>query len=124
MLDLAVAPTDHAFDPPARAADAYQALIEEIGADGASEVRSIFWNDTEMRLDLFGTLDLAEHHVRIAREAHSLKSAAGTFGCVRLAALARQLEETAGALSEAGFRDLRDAMQSAYRAARALEPQD
>jgi HPt (histidine-containing phosphotransfer) domain-containing protein len=124
MPDLAVAPTDHAFEQPARAADAYQALIEEIGEDGASEVRSVFWNDTEMRLDLFGTLDLAEHRVRIAREAHSLKSAAGTFGYIRLAALAGQLERTAETLNQAGFRDLRDAMQSAYRAARALEPQD
>lgn len=123
MLDLAVAPADHTFDRPARAPDAYAALVAEIGEDGASEVRAVFWSETQSRLDLFGTLDLGAHRARIAREAHSLKSAAATFGYVRLAALALRLEKTAETATPDDFRDLLAAMRSAYLAAVAQEPQ-
>ena len=66
---------------------------------------------------LFRTLSLAQHRARIAREAHSLKSAAGTFGYVRLAALALRLENTAETLGDAEFGDLLDLMDAAYAAA-------
>ncbi|MGX1150634.1 HPt (histidine-containing phosphotransfer) domain-containing protein [Bradyrhizobium ottawaense] len=75
------------------------------------------------RLQLFRTLPPAQHHARIAREAHSLKSAAGTFGYVRLAALALRLEKSAERLGDGEFRDLLDLMDAAYAAARAQEPQ-
>jgi HPt (histidine-containing phosphotransfer) domain-containing protein len=123
MLDLAPAPADPAFDEPARALDAYAALVAEIGEDGASEVRAVFWSETRSRLDLFDTLALEPHRARIAREAHSLKSAAGTFGYLRLAALARQLEKSAETATEDDVRNLLVAMRSAFLAALALEPQ-
>jgi HPt (histidine-containing phosphotransfer) domain-containing protein len=124
MFEATAAPAQKAPDAdPAREPGAYEALVREIGEDGACEVREVFWSETCARMQLFRTLSLAQHHARIAREAHSLKSAAGTFGYVRLAALALQLEKTAGDLGEAEFRALLDLMEAAYAAARAQEPE-
>ncbi|MCS3729334.1 Hpt domain-containing protein [Bradyrhizobium betae] len=124
MFEVTVAPAQKALDAePAREPGAYQALVREIGDDGASEVRAVFWSETSARLQLFRTLSLAQHHARIAREAHSLKSAAGTFGYLRLAALALRLETSAEAIGEAEFCDLLDRMDAAYAAARVQEPQ-
>ena len=124
MFEATAAPAQKAPDAePAREPGAYEALVREIGEDGACEVRDVFWSETCARMQLFRTLSLAQHHARIAREAHSLKSAAGTFGYVRLAALALQLEKTAGDLGEAEFRALLDLMEAAYAAARAQEPE-
>lgn len=123
MLDATVAPAQKALDAElAREPRAYEALVREIGEDGACEVRDVFWSETCARLQLFRTLSPAQHHARIAREAHSLKSAAGTFGYVRLAALALRLEKTAEALGDTEFRVLLDLMDAAYAAARAQEP--
>jgi len=123
MFDVTVAPAQKALDAePAREPRAYEALVREIGEDGASEVRDVFWSETCVRLQLFRTLSPLQHHARIAREAHSLKSAAGTFGYVRLAALALRLEKTTEGLGEAEFRVLLDRMDAAYAAARAQEP--
>jgi histidine phosphotransfer protein HptB len=122
MFEVTVAPVQTALDlEPAREPGAYQALVREIGEDGACEVRDVFWSETCARLQLFRTLSRAQHG-RIAREAHSLKSAAGTFGYVRLAVLALRLEKTAERLGDAGFHDLLDLMDAAYAAARAQEP--
>ena len=122
MFDATVAPAQKALDAvPAREPHAYEALVREIGKDGACEVREVFWSETCARLQLFRSLPLARHHARIAREAHSLKSAAGTFGYVRLAALALRLEKTVERIDEAEFRTLLDLMDAAYAAARAQE---
>lgn len=124
MFEVTVAPKQKVLDAePAREPRAYEALVAEIGEDGAAEVRAVFWSETCSRLQLFRTLALAQHHARIAREAHSLKSAAGTFGYVRLAALALRLETTAETLDESEFHDLLDLMDTAFGAARAQEPQ-
>jgi HPt (histidine-containing phosphotransfer) domain-containing protein len=124
MFDAPVAPAQNALDAdPAREPRAYEALVREIGEDAACEVRDVFWSETRARLQLFRTLSLAQHHARIAREAHSLKSTAGTFGYVRLAALALRLEKTVEGLDEAEFHALLDRMDAAYAAARAQEPQ-
>ncbi|RXT48305.1 Hpt domain-containing protein [Bradyrhizobium betae] len=123
MFEVTVAPAQKALDAePAREPGAYAALVREIGEDGAGEVRAVFWSETCGRLQLFRTLSLAQHNARIAREAHSLKSAAATFGYVRLAALALQLEKSAETLGEAKFHHLLDLMDAAYDAARAQEP--
>ncbi|MCP3404492.1 Hpt domain-containing protein [Bradyrhizobium sp. CCGB01] len=124
MFEVTAAPMQRALDAePAREPGAYEVLVREIGEDGAREVRDVFWSETCARLQLFRTLTLAQHLARIIREAHSLKSAAGTFGYVRLAALALRLEKTADKLGEAEFRDLLELMDAAYAAARAQEPQ-
>ena len=124
MLEMTVAPSQAALDAePAREPGAYAALVREIGEAGAGEVRAVFWSETCARLQLFRTLSLAHHPAKIAREAHSLKSAAGTFGYLRLAALALRLEKTAETLGEAEFSDLLERMDAAYAAARAQDPQ-
>lgn len=124
MFEVTLAPKQKAFDAePAREPGAYEALVAEIGEDGAAEVRAVFWSETRARLHSFHALALAQHHARIAREAHSLKSAAGTFGYVRLAALALRLETTADTLGESEFSKLLGLMDAAFDAARAQEPQ-
>ncbi len=107
---------------PALAPDAFNELVAEIGEAGACEVRAVFWTDTSARLKLFGELALAQQRARIEREAHSLKSAARTFGYCRLAALALRLEKSVAALSENEYRTLLEAMNAAYAAALAQEP--
>ena len=124
MFEVTVATAHEPIEvEPAREPQAYEALVREIGEDGACEVRDVFWSETCARLRLFRTLSLAQHHARIAREAHSLKSAAGTFGYVRLAALALRLEQSAEKLGDGEFRGLLNLMDAAYAAARAQEPQ-
>ena len=124
MFEVTVATAHEPIEvEPAREPQAYEALVREIGEDGACEVRDVFWSETCARLRLFRTLSLAQHHARIAREAHSLKSAAGTFGYIRLAALALRLEKTAETLEESEFHDLLDRMDAAFDAARAQETQ-
>lgn len=123
MFEAILAPAQPALDPgPVREPSAYEALVAEIGEDGAGEVRDVFWSETSARLQSFRTLPLTQHRARISREAHSLKSTAATFGYVRLAALAQRLEKTAETLGEAEFHDLLDLMDAAYAAARAQEP--
>ena len=108
---------------PALVPDAFDELVREIGHDGASEVRAVFRSDTRTRLKLFADLALAEHRAKIAREAHSLKSAARTFGYCRLASLALRLETSADALTGDDYRKLLDAMEAAFAAALAQEPE-
>jgi len=129
MFDAAFAPAQGDTAPlrelePLREPDAFGALVREIGEDGAGEVRAVFWSDTSSRLKLFRTLELGQHRARIGREAHSLKSAARTFGYLRLAALAVRLESTADALGDAEFCDLLERMDAAFAAARELELQE
>ena len=124
MFEVTAALPQKALDAgPAREPSAYAALVREIGEDGACVVRAVFWSETCARLQLFRTLSLEQHYARISREAHSLKSAAGTFGYVRLAALALRLEKAAQQLGNSEFHDLLDLMDAAYAAARAQEPQ-
>ena len=106
---------------PVRVPAAYEELVREIGEDGAGEVRTVFWSDTDARLKLLRDLTLAEQRARIGREAHSLKSAARTFGYLRLAALAQQLEQDAAMIDEAAHGALVEAMDAAYAAARAQD---
>jgi HPt (histidine-containing phosphotransfer) domain-containing protein len=109
---------------PAREPDAYDALVREIGADGASEVRAVFRSETTARLQRFRALGLGEQRAKIEREAHSLKSTARSFGYLRLASLAQKLEKSATTLDDAAFRDLVERMDAAYAAALAQEPND
>jgi HPt (histidine-containing phosphotransfer) domain-containing protein len=123
----AIAPSDAASRAaelePALTLDAFDELAREIGQDGACEVRAVFWTDTSARLALFDGLVPAQHYARIEREAHSLKSAARTFGYCRLASLALRLEKSAAAMSDDDYRHLLAAMDAAYAVALAQEPQ-
>jgi len=131
MIDAAFAPAQGTLDTaplpapePLREPAAFDTLVREIGEDGASEVRAVFWNETTARLERFRTLALDQHRARIAREAHSLKSTARTFGYVRLATLAFLLESTADALGDAEFDDLLQQLDAAFAGAKAQESRD
>ncbi|OAF00916.1 histidine kinase [Bradyrhizobium centrolobii] len=116
------APDDRNVEP-AREPSAFAALVREIGEDGACEVRTVFWSETSARLKLLRTLALGEHRAKFEREAHSLKSSARSFGYLRLATLALELERSAATLGDDPFRDLLVRMDAAYAAALAQEPQ-
>jgi Hpt domain len=83
----------------------------------------VFTEETGIRMKLFRTLSLDPDLIKIGREAHSLKSSAGTFGYRDLASLAEKLEEGARWLTDDGYRELLDRMDAAYDSAKAEELQ-
>jgi hypothetical protein len=89
-------------------------LVRELGAESASEIFDVFVRETEARLGLFRTLSIDLDPARIGREAHSLKSGAGTFGLGDLAQLAKRLERDAATLNEADYRAAVESMEAAY----------
>lgn len=97
---------------------AFDNLVAEIGEDAARDVLAVFIRDTEARLRLFDTLSVTRDRRKIEREAHSLKSAAGTFGLETLANLARDLERRAPELSEPDYVALIRDIQSSYAKAK------
>jgi len=120
---IARSPDTAVGSEPTREPGAFDELVREIGQDGACEVRSVFWTETSARLERFRELAFEPHRARIEREAHSLKSAARTFGYRRLASLALRLERSASSLSEAEYRELLQQMDASYAAALEQEPQ-
>jgi len=121
---LAAPPLAAAQDLPANPAPAVdreviEELVREIGEQAASEIHAVFTAETAIRLKLFRELSIEQDRIRIGREAHSLKSSAGTFGFRELASLAEGLEEGARWLAEAEYRALLDRIDAAYSAAEA-----
>ena len=108
---------------PALDREAFAELVGEIGDDAAQEIRNVFFSETDARLKLFRKLSLDSERIKIGREAHSLKSAAGTFGYRRLATYALALEKSAPRLSPREYSELLDNIDAAYEAARAQELQ-
>ena len=103
--------------------EAYADLVGEIGEQATEEIREVFISETDARLKLLRTLPLERERIKIGREAHSLKSAAGTFGYRRLAGLALQLEQSALRISIGDYTGLLDKIEQAYAAARKLDLQ-
>jgi HPt (histidine-containing phosphotransfer) domain-containing protein len=83
-----------AFDPTM-----IELLVNDIGENAAREVLQLFFRDSAEKLDMLSkagdgcTSKIAQRH------AHSLKSAAATFGFKNLSALAQTLEAEAHGLS-------------------------
>jgi HPt (histidine-containing phosphotransfer) domain-containing protein len=96
-------------------------LAKEIGEDAASEIRSVFIGETDARLMTFRRLAIEQDRKKIGREAHSLKSAAATFGYRRLTVLAMRLEKSAARMTEREYRELLDEIDAAYAQARAQD---
>lgn len=107
-----------AFDPAA-----FEELALQLGIEGAAEVREVFKSETEARLRRFHSMSLASERNEVEREAHSLKSAAESFGYHRLAKLALRLEKHAARLTGAEYLDLLRQMDAAFAAAMMLEAQ-
>jgi signal transduction histidine kinase/CheY-like chemotaxis protein/HPt (histidine-containing phosphotransfer) domain-containing protein len=108
-----------AFDP-----EAFAELAREIGEEAAAEIRLIFIGETHSRLASFRQLSIETDRKKIGRQAHSLKSAAGTFGYRRLASLARWLEKNAARLTDSEYRELLVDIDAAYAMARAQDVQE
>ncbi|MGX7743423.1 ATP-binding protein [Rhodopseudomonas parapalustris] len=96
---------------------AFGHLVDEIGKDATLAVLSVFVRDTASRIALFDTLEVTTDHRRIEREAHSLKSAAATFGLDKLSALARELEQAAPHLTQTDYLALAGRIKDAFAAA-------
>jgi CheY-like chemotaxis protein/HPt (histidine-containing phosphotransfer) domain-containing protein len=103
--------------------EVFEELVREIGEQSASEIHAVFTEETEIRMKLLRKLSLELDRIKIGREAHSLKSSAGTFGYRELASLAQKLEEAARWLAEGEYRELLDRMDASYSAAKAQELQ-
>ncbi|WP_031335953.1 hybrid sensor histidine kinase/response regulator [Rhodopseudomonas sp. B29] len=116
-----VAPDGNAASPaPPRlhvGRQAYDHLVEEIGEDASRAVLGVFVRDTEARLDLFELLNVGTNRRQIEREAHSLKSAAATFGLDKIADLARELEHGAAFLDQQGYVAMVARIRQAFSAA-------
>lgn len=106
---------------PALDRRAFADLVDEIGQAAAEEIRTVFVNETEARLNLLRQLPFEQQRTKIKREAHSLKSAAGTFGYRRLATLALLLEQDAMKISNSDYLELLDSFDAAYAIAREEE---
>ena len=104
--------------------EVFRELVREIGEEAAAEVHTVFALETEARLKLLRGLSVETERTRIGREAHSLKSSAGTFGYRALAGLALRLERDAARLAEGEYLVLLESMDAAYASAAALELQD
>jgi CheY-like chemotaxis protein len=76
----------------------FRTLSEEIGPDGAAHILSVFLTSNTQRLDVMRQgVDTGDRET-VEREAHSMKSAAATFGFRHLSELARELEREADGL--------------------------
>jgi signal transduction histidine kinase/DNA-binding response OmpR family regulator len=109
---------------PAFDSEAFEELAREIGEEAAAEIRSVFIGETDARLTTFRKLAIKSDRTKIGREAHSLKSAAATFGYCRLSVLAMRLEKIAARMTEGEYRELLDGLDAAYAQARAQDAQE
>lgn len=121
-------PAGPGFDagtPPEAALDreAYAELVGEVGEQAAEEILDVFISETDARLKKLRKLSLEHDRIKIGREAHSLKSAAGTFGYRRLAGLALRLEQSALRISPGEYAALIEGIEAAYAAAREIDMQ-
>ena len=103
--------------------NAFEELAREIGPEGACEIRTVFLAETEAKLKQLRRLSVDADRATIGREAHSLKSAAGTFGYRQLASVARLIERRAEQLSSDDYLQLLDHVDAAFAAGRALDLQ-
>jgi signal transduction histidine kinase/DNA-binding response OmpR family regulator len=101
--------------------EVFAELAREIGQEAALEIHAVFTAETDARLKLFRELSIEADRTKIGREAHSLKSAAGTFGYRELASLAQRLERDAARLAASEYRAMLDSMDAAYACASAEE---
>ena len=70
----------------------YTALQDTVGAEFAAELVDTFIEEVPGMLADLRSARLENHADRFRRAAHSLKTNSNTFGAVRLATLARELE--------------------------------
>ena len=82
--------TDKVIDPTI-----YQALVEAVGDDFVAEMVDAFLEEGKQLIADLNNAFADQDVDRFRRAAHSLKSAAATFGATTLSALAKELEAIA-----------------------------
>jgi HPt (histidine-containing phosphotransfer) domain-containing protein len=107
------ADADAAFDRKA-----FEHLAAEIGQEAATETLALFVSETDDRLKLLRRLSIETDRLTIEREAHTLKSAAATFGLREVAQLARSLERDAARITAGDYRALLDRIEAGFASAR------
>ena len=100
----------------------YDELVEEIGEETVCQMLDVFLEETKTLLATLPRLSCSADRPRIEREAHSLKSAAGTFGFKRLSALARKFEMGVARMSDAEFHAEIHLIEQAFDEARTRMP--
>lgn len=78
---------------PAFEKDTLRLLVSELGPEDTAEVLKAFLEDTGRKIGVLGAIP--PDPALIQREAHSIKSSAGTFGFLELAGLAASVEQDA-----------------------------
>ncbi len=106
----APAPAEPATSPPAPGEAAappvfdrtrYDAMVDELGEDGARALVDMFIAETDRRIALLRTLSGMGDRIKIGREAHSLKGDAAALGLAQLSWLAEMLEREAQHMDDA-----------------------
>ena len=97
---------------------AFEDLVAEIGKETAAETLAMFAQETDDRLKLLRRLSIETDRLTIEREAHTLKSAAATFGLRAVAQLARSLERDAPHIAAGDYRALVDRIEAGFASAR------
>jgi CheY-like chemotaxis protein len=100
----------------------FDELAREIGPAAMSESLAVFIEETRTRLAAFRSLSCDSDRETIAREAHSLKSTAATFGLRQLAELAGLLERSAFQTTAPEYGAAVDGLAAAFERGRALLP--
>lgn len=128
LTDSPRPPTSHWSLSPAtdKWPEAHDAAIDaaEIGllraslGEDADRIIHLFLVETAARLRRMASLHDRQARGTLAREAHSLKSAAATFGCATLAMLALALEDEARTIEADALPARIAALAAAYEKAR------
>ena len=92
----------------------FRVLVIELGADDIAELLDVFLADTTSKIDAL-TVNYGDR-ITTRREAHAIKSSAGTFGFAELSGLARDLERGSEAMSEAQLQQAVDALRQSFGA--------
>jgi signal transduction histidine kinase/DNA-binding response OmpR family regulator len=113
---------DGAGEPAVFDRTRYDAMVDELGEDGAQQLVDMFIAETDRRIALLRELAGMGDRSRIGREAHSLKGDAAALGLARLAALAATLERDAQYIGEAEYAAALERLAPAFAAGRERLP--
>lgn len=102
-------PTAPVFEP-----SEFQLLARELGAEAMNEAVNAFKDEMNARLDRLASSNLSTDRETIAREAHTIKGVAATFGLLRCSEVARWLEGNAPNVAEPEYEQVLQMLHLAY----------
>jgi hypothetical protein len=95
-------------------------LEAEIGLDGLAATLAVYLRETEARLRRFETLSCEKDRATIKVEAHTLKGASATVGLVRLAGMAKELENAAAEIASDRYAAVVERLKAVFADGRGL----